>query len=105
MDRWFDPSAFVATRSSAGVGFVPNQIYGNSGVGIVRGPGQLNLDFNLAKDIPVKERVSAQFRTEIFNAFNHANFGVPGVQIGAGFGQIVNASDARIIQFGLKLLF
>jgi hypothetical protein len=95
----------VATRSSAGVGFVPNQIYGNSGVGILRGPGLINLDFNLAKDIPIKERVSAQFRTEIFNALNHANFGVPGVQIGAGFGQIVSASDARIIQFGLKLLF
>ena len=105
VDRWFDTSAFIATRSSAGVGFVPNQIYGNSGVGVVRGPGQVNLDFNLAKDIPIKERISAQFRTEIFNAFNHANFGVPGVQIGGGFGQIVTASDARIIQFGLKLLF
>jgi hypothetical protein len=105
VDRWFDTSAFVATRSSAGVGFVPNQIYGNSGVGVVRGPGQVNLDFNLAKDIRIKERISAQFRTEIFNAFNHANFGVPGVQIGGGFSQIVNASDARIIQFGLKLLF
>ena len=71
----------------------------------MRGPGLVNLDFNLAKDIPIKERVSAQFRTEIFNAFNHSNFGVPGVQIGAGFGQIVSASDARIIQFGLKILF
>ena len=105
VDRWFDTSAFVATRSSAGVGFVPNTIYGNSGVGIVRGPGQVNLDFNLAKDIRLAERLSAQFRTEIFNAFNHTNFGVPGVQIGGGFGQIVNASEARIIQFGLKLLF
>jgi len=105
VDRFIDTTAFVATRSSAGVGFVPNQIYGNSGVGVVRGPGQVNLDFNLAKSIPIKERVSAQFRAEIFNAFNHANFGVPGVQLGAGFGQIVSASDARIIQFALKLRF
>jgi len=105
VDRWIDTSAFVATRSTPGVGFVPNTIYGNSGVGIIRGPGQVNLDFNLAKDIRLMERLSAQFRTEIFNAFNHTNFGVPGVQIGGGFGQIVSASEARIIQFGLKLLF
>ena len=72
---------------------------------MVRGPGLVNLDFNLSKDIALCERVSAQFRAEFFNAFNHANFGVPGITIGAGFGQIVSASDARIIQFGLKLRF
>ncbi len=105
VDRWFDTSAFVATRSSPGVGFVPNQLYGNSGVGVLRAPGQVNMDFNLAKDIKVTEKISLQFRTEIFNAFNHPTFGVPGVQIGGGFGQIVSASDARIVQFGLKLLF
>jgi len=65
----------------------------------------VNLDFNLAKDIPLGERVTAQFRAEFFNAFNHSNFGVPGVTIGAGFGQIVSAADARIIQFALKLRF
>jgi hypothetical protein len=30
---------------------------------------------------------------------------VPGVTLGAGFGQIVNANDVRIIQFALKLKF
>lgn len=106
VDRYFDTSAFVALRAVPGqAGFVPNQIYGNSGVGIVRGPGMVNFDFNLAKDIPITERVSAQFRAEYFNALNRANFGVPGVTIGAGFGQIVNALDARIIQFALKLRF
>ena len=42
---------------------------------------------------------------EFFNSLNRTNFGVPGVTIGAGFGQIVNAFDARIIQFALKLKF
>ena len=65
----------------------------------------MNLDFNLAKNIVVWERLSAQFRAEFFNAVNHTNFGVPGITIGAGFGQIVSASDARIIQFALKLKF
>ena len=106
VDRWFDTNAFVATNPTpGGVGFVPNQIFGNSGVGILRGPGQFNLDFNLAKDFPIHERFSAQFRAEFFNALNHTNFGVPGVTLGAGFGQIVSAADARIIQFALKLRF
>jgi hypothetical protein len=71
----------------------------------VRGPGLVNFDFNLAKDFIVTERVKIQFRSEFFNAFNHANFGVPGVTIGTGFGQIVSAADARIIQFGMKIGF
>ena len=105
-DRWFDTSAFVALSNTPGqTGFVPNQIFGNSGVGVVRGPGYQSLDFNLAKDFAIWERVSAQFRAEFFNALNRSNFGVPGVTLGAGFGQIVSANDARIIQFALKLKF
>ena len=47
-----------------------------------------------------------QFRAEFFNALNRANFGVPGVTMGAGFGQIVAmATEARIIQFALKYRF
>src|SRR5262249_39603728 len=104
--RWFDTSAFVALNPTFGqVGFVPNQVFGNSGVGILRGPGYQNLDFNLAKDFAIWERLMAQFRAEFFNALNRANFGVPGVSLGGGFGQIVSANDARIIQFALKLKF
>jgi hypothetical protein len=84
IDRWFDTSAFVALNPTPGaVGFVPNRIYGNSGVGVVRGPNYVNLDFNVAKDFAITERVAAQFRGEFFNALNHANFGVPGVTITA----------------------
>jgi len=100
VDRWFDTSAFVAVTGST-----PNQIFGNSGVGIIRGPGLVNFDFNLAKDFSLTERFGLQFRAEFFNAFNHTNFGVPGVTLGAGFGQIVSSADARIIQGALKLKF
>src|SRR5262245_11585167 len=100
VDHWFDTGAFVAVTATT-----PNEIFGNSGVGIIRGPGAVNLDFNLAKDFRVTESFGMQFRGEFFNAFNHANFGVPGVTLGAGFGQIVSAAEARIIQFALKLKF
>ena len=108
VDQWFDTSAFLPltnTPGQAGFLFVPNRIFGNSGVGILRAPGLVNLDFNLSKDFRIYERLSAQFRAEFFNSLNHSNFGVPGVTIGAGFGQIVSANDARIIQFALKLKF
>jgi hypothetical protein len=100
IDRWFDTNAFVLVTAST-----PNQIFGNSGVGIIRGPGLVNFDFNLSKDFALTERIQMQFRSEFFNAFNHANFGVPGVTLGSGFGQIISAADARIIQFALKLRF
>lgn len=106
VDRWFDTAAFIPVSATPGaVGFTPNTIFGNSGVGIVRGPGYVNLDFNLAKTFTFTERYSAQLRGEFFNALNHTNFGVPGVTTGAGFGQIVNSSDARIIQVALKFRF
>ncbi len=107
VDRFFDTSAFRALSPTAGaVGFVPNQAFGNSGVGVVRGPNLINVDFNLSKTFDITERQSIQFRTEFFNAFNRANFGVPGVRIGAGFGQMVNTiTEARIIQFALKYRF
>jgi hypothetical protein len=107
VDRFFDTSAFQILSPTAGTaGFVPNQAFGNSGVGVVRGPNLINVDFNLSKDFAIGERHSIQFRSEFFNAFNRANFGVPGVRIGAGFGQIVNTiTEARIIQFALKYRF
>ncbi len=72
----------------------------------VRGPGYVNFDFTLAKNFSVTERIRMQFRTEFFNAFNRANFGPPNIaRDSTGFGQILSASNARIIQFGLKLSF
>jgi hypothetical protein len=97
--RWFNTDAFAAFSPSP-------QAFGNAGVGIMRGPGYKNFDFTLAKDFHVNERVRIQFRTEFFNAFNRANFGPPNIsRDSSGFGQILSASNARIIQFGLKGYF
>jgi hypothetical protein len=99
LQRWFNTDAFAAFSPSP-------QAFGNAGVGTMRGPGYRNFDFTLAKDFHVNERVRVQFRTEFFNAFNHANFGPPNIaRDSSGFGQILTASNARIIQFGLKGYF
>jgi hypothetical protein len=99
LSRWFNTSAFAAFSPAP-------QAFGNAGVGIMRGPNYINFDFTMAKDFPIKESMRVQFRTELFNAFNRANFGPPNImRDSSGFGQILSASNARIIQFGAKFYF
>ena len=70
------------------------QAFGNAGVGIMRGPGFANFDFTFAKNFRVDDRRRFQFRTEIFNAFNQANFGPPNIaRDSSGFGQILTAAQ------------
>jgi Carboxypeptidase regulatory-like domain len=99
LTRWFNTDAFAAFNPAP-------QAFGTAGVGIMRGPGLQNFDFTLAKNIEVGAGRSVQFRTEVFNAFNHANFGPPNIgRDSSGFGRILTAANARIIQFGLKFYF
>ena len=85
--------------------------FGNSGVGIVFGPGQNNSDFAVLKRTPVKllgEGGNIEFRTEFFNVFNHTQFANPSTSVNslATFGVISNTSvNPRIMQFALKLNF
>ncbi len=84
--------------------------FGNSGVGIVTGPGQNNSDIAIIKRTPIgwlREGANVEFRTEFFNAFNHPQFGNPDSNASnATFGVISTTSvNPRIIQFALKLNF
>ena len=105
--RWFDTSAFVNP---------PDFTYGNVGRALpdVRGPGTLNFDLSLMKDTFVGERLNVQFRVEAFNFMNNVNLRTPntsfrpggdGLNASATFATIVAARDARVVQFGLKLIF
>jgi len=80
---------------------------GNSGRNILRGPGQGNLDFSVFREFPIRERTTLEFRSEFFNLTNHPNFGNPNTSMdSASFGQInTTVTNARIIQFALKLMF
>ena len=99
LSRYFNTDAFAV--------FSPGtQAFGNAGIGLMRGPAYVNFDFSLAKTFRMNDRRSFQFRTELFNAFNHPNFGPPNIQReSSGFGQILTAGNGRIIQFGLKFYF
>ena len=65
-----------------------------------------NLDYSLFKTFPVYERVSLQFRGELFNAFNHANLLSPVASVNnVNFGRITAARSPRIVQLALRLSF
>jgi hypothetical protein len=84
--------------------------FGNSGVGILRGPSELNFDFSLFKHFPLhklRDSADLEFRSEFFNVFNHPLFQDPDTNFGdPTFGQITNTyGNPRIIQLALKLSF
>ena len=96
-DQWFNTSAFVIP---------PPGTFGNAGRNIVDGPGYQSFNMALSKNTALSERFRLQFRTEVFNLFNHPNFNLPdNFMLSPTFGRITSARDPRHIQFGLKLLF
>jgi len=114
---YFNASAFCAIPTAGGltvngVTSGAGTVFGNSGVGIILGPGQFNWDMSLIKTTVVggvRENATLIFRAEFFNAFNHTQFNNPAVldvSKTSTFGQITSASvNPRVIQFGLKYIF
>jgi hypothetical protein len=101
-DPEFDPN--TGTVHPLGVGF------GNSGVGILQGPGQFNSDLAILKRFSLSSNNDGralEFRAEFFNAFNHPQFSDPDTEFTSPtFGHITATSvNPRIIQFALKFLF
>jgi hypothetical protein len=72
-----------------------------------RADGQATWNFSLLKNIPLRERLKAQFRAEAYNAWNHSSFDVPNrTPTNTAFGVVTNTlSEPRGFQFALKLAF
>jgi outer membrane receptor protein involved in Fe transport len=97
IQRFFDSAAFAVP---------PLGSFGNAGRNLVTGPGSYNLDLSLFKSFPVREKMRLQFRTEFFNALNHANLSNPVASLSSpSVGRILSTSAPRILQFGLKLVY
>lgn len=96
----FDPNIFSNNVTLGTFGNVPRTVCCN--------PPINNWDVGLFKDTGLGERMRLQFRTEIFNVFNHAQFysvdGNSGNQ-GSTFGRPQKVRDPRLFQFALKLIF
>jgi carboxypeptidase family protein/TonB-dependent receptor-like protein len=115
---YLDANAFTRAPEAPNGTSLADQDFGNSGVGIVRGPGQHNLDMAIERIFPVKETSSFRFRAEFFNLTNTPQFANPNTFLGYGdptlsnptasasFGRITStATNPRIIQFAAKYIF
>src|ERR1700756_259842 len=73
----------------------------------LRHNGLKNFDFAVFKRTTFGERAGLDFRTELFNLFNHPQFGFPGTNFVSGssngFRQVTSQlNNPRLIQFALK---
>jgi hypothetical protein len=105
--EWFNTAVFVNP---------PSYTFGNLGRTLpdVQGPGLINLDTSVIKNVHLWERVSLQIRAEAINMTNKVNLGMPNTSFSPGsnglnasstFGTITSAAAARILQFGAKIVF
>jgi outer membrane receptor protein involved in Fe transport len=116
------PCTFSPTPENTTPGTPGNRVYpivpgschpGRAGRDSLPGPDFVNTDFSIVKNTKITERLNLQFRTELFDVFNHPNFGDPvNTVTSSAFGKILSTrfpvgdfGSARQIQFALKLLF
>ncbi len=106
----FDPNLFDNTVPGPGAGRNPVALgtIGNSPRSICCGPGINNTDLSFSKSTPLGERLRMEFRSDLFNIWNHAQFtsvdGNVGNQ-GGTFGQPLRIRDPRLVQLALKFRF
>jgi hypothetical protein len=101
----FNPNAFLQPPANSG-------FYGNLGRDTLIGPGLETWDFSALKDTSIHERLTLQFRAEIFNLLNRANFATPNLIVFtpsgvSGTAGVISSTSttARQVQFGLKLIW
>jgi hypothetical protein len=107
--QWINPAAFTTPAPGT---------FGDTPRDVARGPGAWQIDMGIGKRIPLTERVGLEFRTEVFNIFNHPQYGSPQANISAqGFGSIIQTVNTttpvspvgtgtpRQIQFALRVSF
>lgn len=115
-DRWFDPSVFQweTTGPNCNPLGYPG-CPGNLGRNVMDGPGYQRADLGISKIFAIREGHNLEFRTEMFNATNHANLFMRTLEFGrtitsqvlntGGGERLRNAYDQRSIQFGLRYSF
>ena len=107
--QYLDPAGFDSAPEAPNGSGPEDTDFGNSGVGVARGPGQRDFDMAMERSIPIHEAQSVHLRMELFNLTNTPNFANPGNGSGlsnAPFGKITGKSNnPRIVQVALKYQF
>jgi hypothetical protein len=102
LDQWFNTTCFAPP---------PQWGFGSESRvdATLRQDGIENFDFAIFKRTTFGpgERMNVEFRTEIFNLFNHPQFAAPNTtQVSPNFGVVTaTLGNPRLLQFGLKFAF
>jgi Carboxypeptidase regulatory-like domain len=104
--EWFNTGAFA---------YAPYGSFGTSPryFSTLRGPDYVDWDIGIMKTWTFPENIRVQFRAEMFNAFNRANFYQPSgsyngcdpnatLTCDSTFGRITNTEPSRNVQFAVK---
>jgi hypothetical protein len=102
VNEWFDPSVFAAANG-----------FGNLGRNVVIGPGFNNVDLSVSREFRPTGNSRLRFQIDVFDLFNHPNFGPPGNIVGSpSFGVITRtrlptgeAGSSRQIQLAVRFAF
>jgi hypothetical protein len=109
LDCWLNQAVFVAPPLAPGQQSAHS--FGDSRIGNLRGPNLVDFDLVLQKNFKFRESQQLEFRFELFNLFNHPNFGLPGggslvaVDVEGGSAITNTSTDNRQIELALKYTF
>ncbi|HMD97338.1 MAG TPA: TonB-dependent receptor [Terriglobia bacterium] len=114
VNQWVLASAFEPCSKVLGTPYC----FGNVGRNTLNGPGEGDWDFSIVRDFRLSEHKRLEFRAEMFNVLNRANFNLPNSNLSSpNFGVINNTvqpiagqasggpGEPREIQFALRLKF
>ncbi|MGI8743086.1 MAG: carboxypeptidase regulatory-like domain-containing protein [Bryobacteraceae bacterium] len=113
IDNWFGTGNTLCLTpgvndGKCAYGTQANGTFGNSAAATEQAPDLQDVDLGIGKKFVLTEKKYVEFRTEFFNAFNHANFGAPARSIASPttFGVITTTTTSpRNIEFALKFRF
>ncbi|WP_041592471.1 TonB-dependent receptor [Terriglobus roseus] len=119
--RYLDGAAFTRAPQAPFASSPADQDFGNSGVGIVRGPGQRNFDLTVERAFPIREGNAFRIRAEFLNLTNTTQFNNPGTTLNftgdpagsisqykpsASFGRILSTNgNSRVVQLAARYSF
>ncbi|HZB88354.1 MAG TPA: TonB-dependent receptor [Terracidiphilus sp.] len=102
VNEWFNRAAFSNVPHAQGTAIT----VGTAGRNLITGPGYINLDSSVAKDIQFEKRFTFQLRLEAFNTFNSEHYNNPNANLSQGnFGTITQDFGNRVVQIAGKLIF
>lgn len=111
---WLDRNSFICPGRVAGAAnqfncavginpasdLAPIGRFGNSGIGIVQGPGTINLSMGFGKTFSIGERLKAKIEGSFTNLPDHVNLADPRLTITSGSFGSITSERSQLADFG-----